>query len=236
MQAVHLGVGRFVVAFALLMQPAQAAAQNLLANPGFEMGATAGSTPGWSPTEAGVVPTSTAAHGGSWGAWIYTVSTSLRSFTTLAQDVPATPGHRYEDSAWIRTAPVPGAGGTWVAGAEIFVHVEFLDAARQQSLALFGSAHMTGAGAPFQMAQVQTDPAPAGTAYVGLRFWLDKPAGASGQAMANVDDLSLSLIAAGPLLSVSSRALGFGDTLQTLDLNVTNEAAGSLIWSVTSNV
>nr|WP_026423506.1 glycoside hydrolase family 18 protein [Actinokineospora inagensis] len=120
-----------VVAGVLVAGPAAAA--NLLTNPGFESGSTAG----WTCDSAAVV--STPVHSGS-----YALASTANGAKTgqCAQTVSVLPNTAYKVSAWVRGNPVylgiTGGGSTWTAASDYSqLSLAFTTGATQTSVELY---------------------------------------------------------------------------------------------------
>jgi hypothetical protein len=223
------------ILFVFLFAPV-APAENLLdgRDPGFESSTPNGKYPdsgywqmGWLG-EAGAVCTSTAAYTGGAGLWEYTGTSGTDWWSGQYQDISANPGETFTGSAWVESQY------TWVSGSKALVRLAFLDASHNV-LATKDSPAITAASCDWQPLTGQTDSAPAGTAFIRFRLYLEKPNGLSGQSIATFDDCSLERAAPQPQLSVNPSVLGYGNDLVTLSFGITNSGAGTVSWTITKN-
>jgi hypothetical protein len=225
-----------LVVTALLLLPAAAARGNLLQNPGFESGSGHGQLPPppwhqeYTPAAAGSVTTSTAARSGTFGLWAYTYNGPLASFSRTYQDVAVQAGQRFHAEIWARTAPIAGAGGTWVPGSSARLRVSFRTSSGVE-LATFDSADLTSAATPWTQLGLTTGAAPVGAAWIRFAVMVEKPAGVSGQSIATFDDGSLEEVFP-PQLELSQRTFGFGWDLVQLGFAVVNSGGGDLTWNL----
>jgi hypothetical protein len=218
----------FVFFCACLCAALNASSQELLFNPGYESGSLSSWSTDWTPGSAGALITTTAAHSGSHGLWEYTANTAASSFSGTYQQVAASVGQSFQAGAWVRTTPVSG-GGSWVTGGAAFLRVSFI-ASGGSPIAAYDSTQLTTASSGWQLLTVQTPPAPAGTAYVRLITRVEKSAAASGQAVANFDDCTLTRVVSPPVLSVSKQVISFGVSATSATLDINNSGAGTLHW------
>ncbi len=234
-RVIHFSVIAVLLVLPVLCPPWTAQAAELLQNPGFEEGSGHGQPPrppwflDYDPGTAGAVTTSTAAHSGTFGLWAYTYDGSASSYSSTYQDIPAQPGRSYQGKAFIRTAPIGGEGG-WVTGSLARIRITFMSDGGVP-LASYDSESLITPSEPWQEKVVATEPAPEGTAWTRICLQVEKPAGPSGQSVANFDDCSLDEVEV-PVLQVSRRALGFGLFRDTLDVVVTNPGSGTLLWNL----
>lgn len=230
------GSGVLGAILAVVLSTPWAAAENLLSDPGFELSTPNGTFPNsgywkkaWLGT-SGAVCTTTAAYTGSSGLWEYTGSVENSWWSGQYQDVAAVAGDVFAASAAVRSQ------SSWVGGSKALVRISFLDASRSELVSKDSHAVTSGAS-PWQQLSVQSDAAPAGTAYVRVRLYLEKPNGSPGQTIANFDDCSLEkIVVAKPVLSVTPTALGYGSDLTTLSFDIRNAGSGTLSWSLVTDV
>jgi hypothetical protein len=211
----------------------QGAGIELLGNGSFDVGALPPWGQQYKPPTAGAVATSTAARTGAYGLWQYTAAVGAFSFSMTYQTVSATPGILFRGSAYARSAPVAG-GGSWVSGSFASLRLDFIGTSGS-ILATYESQRVTDASSGWQELSVISQAAPHGTISVRFGLYLEKPAGAAGQSVANFDDCSLvRYTPTDPILDVSVRALGYGYDLNTLGFSIRNLGAGMLHWNLSS--
>ena len=207
-------------------------ADNLMNDPGFELSTLNASfpnsgywQPAWAPLTGGALCTTTAAHSGSNGLWTYTGNESNAYWSGPYQEFPANAGSGYSAQGWARTP----AGWPWVSGSKALLRIQYLDAGHSL-IQQFDSNAVTSANSNWQLLSVDTQAAPYGTAYVRFVFYLEKPQ-ILGQSVVNFDDAALSVIVT-PQLSVSTGALGFGETATSQTFTINNAGTGELSWSI----
>ncbi|MBL8878001.1 MAG: hypothetical protein JNG88_02685 [Phycisphaerales bacterium] len=209
-------------------------ADNLLTDPGFESGNLTAWGTNWLPDQSGAIVTSTAAHAGTFGLWIYTAAGySGEAFATVFQETSAAPGDSVVASAYIRT---PSSGTEWAPGSYACVRLQYL-AGTGAILASYDSPHLTTSNTTYDAPYiVNAPPAPAETTHVRFTCVLSEPAGDSRQSVANFDECSLELIhPQNPVIATTHAALGFGDDLVALSFGIQNTGTGTLFWSIASD-
>lgn len=220
-----------ILVLVLCLLTEQAAAVEKLTNYNFETGTLSGWSTDWTPGTAGALVTSTAAHSGSYGVWEYTANTSAASFSGTYQDVATAAAQRYSASCWTRSAPT----GEWVAGGKAFVRLSFLNVSRSV-ISSVDSPAITTARSAWQQLIVPDSTAPAGAAFVRVVIRVEKDASATGIAVANFDDCSLTQVSTPPaVLSLSKPVLAFYSGTTSLTVDVTNTGAGTLNWQASEN-
>ena len=180
----------FIFVYLLVLILSVISAANLLSDPGFESDNPTGTYPSsglwskdWSPTGAGAIVTTTAARTGN-GLWTYTdASASIKSFSSVYQDISAAQGDVFNASAYIRYP----SGQPWVSGSFALVRLEFLNSAGSV-LTSVDSNSMSTANTNWQQYSLISSPAPSGTAKVRFRLYVEKPAGTTAQTIVNFDD------------------------------------------------
>lgn len=222
----------FIWMVVLPMAPLHA---ELLCDPGFELSLPNGTFPSsgcWkdshAPGTAGAACTSTAAHNGSRGLWVYTGNEPGAWWSGPYQEFPCQPGEKYEASAWVRV-PAVGQGGSWVSGSKAAVRVEFRDQ-NKNLINYYESPSLQGVN-DWQNLAGTTPPAPAGAAYTRFVCYLEKPQ-VTGQSIANFDDCHFLKIISPSLNFSGPPVLGFG--MQTLERQITieNKGSGVLSWQL----
>ena len=162
----------------------------LLCDPGFENSTANGTFPNsgcWSPSSAGggayACVTTTAAHNGNNGLWVYTGDETGAYWSRPYQQFNAEPGQVYSASGWIRTP----SGEDWVDGSIACIRIEFLDVIGNK-LSIMNSSGVTTPNTSWDQYLVVSNPAPAGTIYVRFICDIEKPDGSPGISVANIDD------------------------------------------------
>ena len=145
------------------------------------------------------VTTTTAAHNGNNGLWIYTGTETWAYWSRPYQEFSASPGQTYTGKAWIRTP----SGESWVNSSLACVRIEFLNGSKSV-LKAKNSSGITTANSGWNEYSVTSDAAPANTKYVRFICNIEKPSGVSGISVANFDDTYLELTAEATLTPVAS--------------------------------
>jgi len=207
---------------------------NLLGDPGFDASSNPGGFPnsGWWNAdwvgEGGTVLDGAHSHSPPYSAHVYTgVSGGDYLSRPYHDDVAAAMGKLYKGTAFVCTP----AGFAWQPGAAAFVRISFRNSSHAEITHADSPAY-TAASAVWQALEVTSEAAPAGTAYVRFILCLQKPQGASGQSIVNVDDCVLEEASSPPSMAVSPAFLSFGATNAAMVMRVVNTGGSVLDCTV----
>lgn len=219
----------------LLLPKPQFAAANLPGDGGFDQSTNPGNFPNsgfWNPDhigEAGAVVDGVGPRSSPHSLHVYTGAAGSDYLSRPRHDdLPSGGGLVYHAGGYLQTR----AGLSWQSGSAAYFRVAFLNSASGE-LAHYDTTQYTAASSSWQLYEVTTPGAPAGTAFVRFTFYLQKPSGASGQSIVNVDDCFLEEVQAPPALGAEPQLLAFGATNDRLTLVIANQGGGVLEWSVT---
>ncbi len=209
----------------------------LLGDPGFELSdpdhnlfpSSGLWQPEWVGGEAGAVCTRTASHSENVGLWIYTGEAAAHWWVGPYQIVAAKPGDIFTGRTWCRSMT------TWVTGSQAKVRISFLNTLNVP-IATYDSPVIAQSDIPWQELSIVTEPAPAGTAHLLYRLYLEKPNGITGQSVANFDDTYLELTSEEKtdLMEVYPANLGITRDEITRSLELKNLSAGAVDWTLTA--
>jgi hypothetical protein len=235
MQLPRARIVLLVLLGALVSSASPLAAVNLLGDGSFDESTNPGGFPNsgdWNPDhigQAGAVVDGVGPRSNPFSLHLYTGSAaSDRLSRPYQDDLPSAPGRAYHAGGYFETRP----GFAWQDGSAAFFRVAFLDGGHSE-IAHHDTPRYQTASSAWELYEVTTPSAPAGTAFVRFILWLEKPDGTAGQSIVNADDCFLEEVAVPPSLGVAPRRLPYGATNDRLTLVVTNRGGGTLDWSVT---
>ncbi|MCP4691308.1 MAG: hypothetical protein GY859_24895, partial [Desulfobacterales bacterium] len=142
-------------------------------------------------------------------------------------DQSATPGKLYYASAYIYTPP----GFGWQTGSMAFIRVSFRNSGYSE-ISHHDSPLYQSASSSWALFEVTTPAAPSDAAYVRFSIHLQKPPGASGLSIINVDDCFMEEREGPPVLEVNPTFLDFGAANGQMVFKIFNTGGGVLNWSV----
>lgn len=226
-----------VLVLALCLPGDLLAGGNLLGDAGFDQSTNPGGFPNsgsWMDDhigEAGAVVDIADWRSSPHSLHVYTGAQGAHYLSRPLQgDLTSAPGRVYHAGGSIKTR----SGFAWQPGSAAWFRVSFRNGVGVELVHHDTPQYLT-ANSSWQLYEVTTPSAPAGTASVRFVIYLQKPNGMAGQSIVNVDDCFLEEVPAPPVLGVEPLLLPFGASNDALTLVVSNQGGGTLDWEVATS-